>query len=224
MAIRRQRVSVAAQQSLHFAFADARTASVKIVWPSGLHQHFTSLAPGFRYDFEEGSSAYKTQPLLQRRKDVITVQTKLEPDNLPAPSATWLLEPIPLPDSHRGPGFVCLYTGSRPTGLESLPLEVVDLSTAAADVPATYALFCRYLFEYRAIGLRPPLLLLVDAEGRAHKIYFEIPPAANLKIDLQLMKSPDRQRLALPFAGLYFYPQHRNYFKFGAAFYWAWLP
>jgi len=90
-------------------------------------------------------------------------------------------------------------------------------------VAASYAVFSRYLFEYRA-GLRLPTLLLVDAQSRANRIYFSIPSAEILRADLQRLAEPDRERLALPFAGRYYTKPHRSYYKMGAAFYWAGYP
>ena len=137
--------------------------------------------------------------------------------------AAWLLEPVPLPDRRKGPGFVLLTGGKGPAAPAGVPCETVDLSREPAETAACYAVFRRYLFDYRA-GLTVPMLLLVDAQGHAHKVYPDVPDAGTLGRDLRLMDRPDRARLALPFAGRYFVEPHRNYFRLGAAFYWSGYP
>ena len=86
---------------------------------------------------------------------------------------------------------------------------------------AAYSLFRRYLFEYRK-DLSLPLVLLVDSESRARKVYADIPSAAQMRGDLA--RIAQSHTLALPFAGKYYLSPRRNYFKLGAAFYWAGYP
>src|SRR5207245_9907868 len=80
------------------------------------------------------------------------------------------------------------------------PSEIVTLSLhdalpiltrESADTAACYGVFRRYLFDYRA-ELTLPLLLLVDAQGRAHKIYPGLPGAESLRRDLRFLQDPDR--------------------------------
>src|SRR5262249_6937584 len=80
----------------------------------------------------------------------------------------------------------------------------------AADRAARYAIFVRYLFDVRA-DLKLPVWFLVDAQNRAHKIYFA-PPNQE---DLRRMVSGER----LPFAGRYYTAPKRNYSALGAAFF-----
>ncbi len=96
-------------------------------------------------------------------------------------------------------------------------LTAVDLRSEEEDVAAAYSLFRRYLFEYRA-ELALPLMFLLDSDSRARKVYATIPDAASLKADLAQAAAP------LPFAGKYYRQPRRNYFKLGAAFYWAGYP
>ena len=98
---------------------------------------------------------------------------------------------------------------------------LVDLKIEKDDVAAAYSLFRRYLFEYRK-DLSLPLVLLVDGESRARKVYANIPSAAEMRGDLA--RIDQSHALALPFPGKYYLNPRRNYFKLGAAFYWAGYP
>jgi Flp pilus assembly protein TadD len=100
---------------------------------------------------------------------------------------------------------------------------VIDLSSAPEEVAAWYAVFRRYLFDYRT-GLVLPMVLLIDDRSRAHRIYPSIPSETELQSDLALMRAPDRAALALPFPGRYNQPPSRNYFRHGAAFFHAGYP
>ncbi len=95
------------------------------------------------------------------------------------------------------------------------------MQAAKADAAAGYALFRRYLFEYRT-DLQLPLVLLVDGESRARKVYAEVPTAAEMRADLA--RIGQSRALALPFPGKYYLEPRRNYFMLGAAFYWAGYP
>jgi tetratricopeptide (TPR) repeat protein len=79
------------------------------------------------------------------------------------------------------------------------------------------------LFELRT-DLELPLLLLIDGQSRAHKIYAELPAADVMQTDLRTLRAGRSAELALPFPGRYYARPHRNYFKLGAAFYWAGYP
>jgi tetratricopeptide (TPR) repeat protein len=137
---------------------------------------------------------------------------------------TWLLEPVPTPDRRmpaRTAGFVLLHGGEGPKMPAGVPAASIDLKVEKEDVAAAYSLFQRYLFEYRR-DLSLPLVLLVDGESRARKVYANIPPAAQMRADLA--RIDQSHALALPFAGKYYLTPRRNYFKLGAAFYWAGYP
>src|SRR5205807_8459702 len=80
-------------------------------------------------------------------------------DNQPRLEHAWLLQPVPLPESRKGPGFLCLFAGAKPAAPSGIPFEAVDLAGAPPDVAACYGLFRMYLFDYR-VALTLPLLLL----------------------------------------------------------------
>ncbi|MEO7142349.1 MAG: tetratricopeptide repeat protein, partial [Bryobacteraceae bacterium] len=182
-------------KQLHFGLKEAAARRVGIVWPSGATQEFTNLAAGFRYAIVEGSEEAATTAF--RPREAIE-SPPVAGDNELRSADTWLLEPVPLPDKGVGPGIV----------------KVTD--TLPPDTLAGYALFRRYLFDWRS-DLELPLWLLVDGRGRAHKVYFS-EPFGHDSIE------GDRQRLALPFPGTYYSQPRRNYFRLGAAFYWAGYP
>ncbi len=205
---------------LHIGLGEADEAPVTIVWPSGEHQAFPSLRAGFHYRIVESSNQVESTPFAVR-PPITSPPTKSE--NAAAFASTWLYEPVPLPEKHSGLGFLLLTNGTSVPNLAGFPVETIDLSRAAPDIAAQYAIFHRYLFELRA-ELALPLLILIDDRGCAHKIYAEIPPAAELKADLQALRAGPRPERALPFPGRYYLPPRRNYFKLGAAFYWAGYP
>ena len=91
---------------------------------------------------------------------------------------TWLWEPVPLPEKRRGPALLVLHAG-EPLPSLPVPLESLDLRQARPDLVAAYAIFRRYLFDYR-VDLETPLWLLIDAEGRVRKIYAQAPGAATI--------------------------------------------
>ncbi len=207
---------------VHFGMGEAQAADTIVIrWPSGSVQTFKGLPAGFRYQIEENSNELARIPF----GDAAHLKSKpaLRADNQPKIEPTWLLEPVPLPEPGRGPGFLCLFSGTPPDLPPLLPFQRLDLGSAEPDLGAWYALFRMYLFDYRA-ELTLPLLLLIDDLGRAHKIYPEIPQASILRADLEKLRTGDRLRLGLPFAGDYYTAPERNYFRLGAAFYWSGYP
>jgi tetratricopeptide (TPR) repeat protein len=117
-----------------------------------------------------------------------------------------------------------LLTADSKIGLPSgVPGQVLDLNRESPDVAASYALFRRYLFDYRT-DLLLPMLILIDELGLAHKVYPAVPSASRLMEDLRLSKAKDAQRLAFPFPGQYYTEPQRNNFRLGAAFFWAGYP
>ncbi len=207
---------------MHFGLGEAKAADkVVIRWPSGLVQRFEGLAAGYRYQIEEGSDkiqaiAYSPRPRLPSGFSVAV-------ENAPRLEPVWLLEPVPSPVGRSSPGFIYLCAGADAGLRTSLPFETIDLSRAPADLVACYALFRMYLFDYRA-ALTTPLVLLVDAEARVHKVYPTLPAPEVLRADLERLHTGDRMRLALPFSGRFYTTYGRNYFRLGAAFYWAGYP
>ncbi len=208
---------------LHFGLGESSAAQrLRVRWPSGAVQEFENLAAGFRYEITEGTRALKSTPFLTRAA-ASGPAPALRGENQPRLESAWLLEPVRLPEERRGPGFISLVAGEKPSSPAGIPFQTIDLAREAPDVAAQYAILQRYLFDYRT-GLNLPLLLLIDEKGRAHKLYSRIPPVAALREDLARLQDPERPKLALPFPGRYYFPRRRNVFQMGSAFYWAGYP
>ena len=208
-------------KKLHFGLAGQPLAHVKITWPSGAVEEASGLEPGYAYTIVEGSSERPRQAFRPRRELPASV---LRGKNDPQFGDTWLLEPVPTPDSRTAKGeagFIVLHAGERPKMPPGLPVRWIDLKIEKDDVAASYSLFRRYLFEYRA-DLSLPLVLLVDDGGRARKVYADVPSPEAMRRDLA--RIGQSHALALPFPGKYYLNPRRNYFKLGAAFYWAGYP
>lgn len=206
---------------VHFGLGDATgVKKLFIQWPSGARQEFENLAAGYRYDITEGSTEIRKQAFAARGPNPPDT-APLIADNQPRTHDTWLLEPVPLPDKRTGPGLLYIGEGERPP--LSANVTAIDLRREPPDVVAGYALFRRYLLDWRA-ELNLPLVLLIDDQSRVHKLYAAAPDAAALAADLERMRDPNRRRWALPFPGDYVGVPRRNSYKLGAAFYWAGYP
>jgi tetratricopeptide (TPR) repeat protein len=205
-------------KKLHFGLAGRPGADVKITWPAGTRQELSGLEPGYAYTIVEGSGEPVRAPFRARKPlPASAIQGKNDAEF----GETWLLEPVPTPGrliSRDTPSFVILYAGDRPNIPSDVPADLLDLKAAKDDVAAACSLFRRYLFEYRT-ELSLPLVLLIDSEGRARKVYADLPPPAQMRADLARVEQS--RALALPFPGKYYLEPRRNYFKLGAAFYWA---
>jgi Flp pilus assembly protein TadD len=201
---------------LHFGVGNKQSAKVKIFWPSGAKQELADLEPGYSYVVTEGEAHPARSPLRPRRPLPTSPIAGL---NQAEYGDSWLLEPAPLPDQRRR-GFLVLYAGARPDFPAGVPVEFVDVN--AGDLAAVYAVFHRYLFEYRG-PFSLPLVLLVDDTSGARKVYANIPDRETLMEDLANI---DRfGELGLPFPGRYYKGVHRrNFYKFAAALYWAGYP
>ncbi len=183
-------------KKLHFGLgSNGSTATVKITWPSGYEQEFSSLEPGFEYSIEEGSSELRRTPL-ERRVIFSEHNREVQADNRSRLEDTWFWEPIPLPDRRPGPGLLTITDQESP------------------DTLALYSIFRRYLFEWRS-ELTLPLYLLLDGEGRARKIYATLPSKLQLQSDLAATQKP------FPLGGYYLAQPHRDFFKIGAALLWS---
>jgi len=201
---------------LYFGLDEAeRAETVTVLWPSGARQVFRGLAAGFRYRLVEGAAEYERFPLQPRQPPPAAAPAEGSNDLVFEPA--WLIEPVPLPEERPRAGFLYLTDGDPPVAPAGVPFETIDLRKAPEEQAAAYAIFRRYLFDYRA-PLRPPLLLLADERSRVHKVYPAVPPAEELKRDLEQINSPERLRLALPFEGWYDAPPSRNHFRMGSAF------
>ena len=206
-------------KTLHFGLGTAERAEKAIIhWPSGVTQEFHDLDAGFRYRVTEGTSQLRPETFAARRE--WKPAPLITPDNSPPFEETWLLLPVPIPEQRRGPGFVLLTADGKIKLPAGVPGEALDLSRESADVAASYSLFRRYLFDYRA-ELQLPMLILIDGLGQAHKLYPAVPSEKRLMDDFRLLEAKDRQQLSLPFHGKYYTEPQRNYFRLGAAFFWA---
>lgn len=209
-------------KTLHFGLGDASHADrIAIDWPSGLRQEFRNFEAGFRYHITEGNNQPRREAFAPRQP--LPPAPPISPDNRPAFEETWLLLPVPIPEQKRGPGFLLLTAGGSVELPPGIPGEVRDLSRESPDVAAGYALFRRYLFDYRT-DLLLPMLILIDERGLAHKVYPGVPAEGRLREDLHSLQEPDRVRLALPFPGRYYAQPRRNHFRLGSAFFWAGYP
>lgn len=199
-------------KTLYFGLAGQVSGTAKITWPGGLVQVVEGLKPGFRYRITEGSDEPVSVPLKGR---AVYGGGTVVPENRPESGDSWLLEPIPLPirQERSEAGFLTLHAGGVGKG--------VDLSRESADTVAAYSLLRRYIFEYRS-DLALPLTMLLDAQGRVRKVYATTPSPEAMRKDLT--RIGDSRTLALPFPGRFYAEPHRNYFKLGAAFYWAGYP
>ena len=185
---------------LHLGLGEATAArKLTVRWPSNAVETFENLGAERRYRIVEGKGIVHSAPLGPASK--LPPPRKFESRNDSARSATWLLEPVPLPEQRSGPGFLTIS------------------SADPAERQAWYELFQRYLLDYRG-PLSLPLTLLVDDRSRAHKIYFEAPDEETKPADLAAL-GKDRVGLALPFAGRAIDGFSRSYFRHGAAFYQA---
>ncbi len=233
---------------LHFGLGKSKQAkTVTVRWPGGETETLANLKANHHYKVQQGKGIIATQPIQpsqtaqpaqpiqsRTRKGALNdtasakaQQPTIAPESTDQPNngstESWLLEPVPLPQKHSGPGFICLAAAALETTPRSVPFDVIRLDQQPPDVAAWYAIFRRYLFDYRG-PLTVPTLLLIDERSRAHKVYFSIPEEPDLKRDLERMRDPDRAALALPFAGRYYHPPSRNYFRHGAAFFHAGYP
>lgn len=170
-------------KTIYFGMGEQTAAGVKIVWPSGLEQDLGELTAGAVYHVTEG-----TAPERRPFAKAAPIEPREAPaDNTPRLQDTWLVEPLPLPEAQTGPGLFVL-------------------REARGDRLATFTLFRRYLFEYRA-PLELPLSLLLNAKGQAVKIYAHPPEASQVAADLARMRSTRPPAV----------PGRREFYKFGAA-------
>jgi tetratricopeptide (TPR) repeat protein len=199
---------------MHFGLGDhERAEKVRVHWPSGEVQQLPPLDAGFLYEVVEGSAQVRSKPLRPRLE--LPADVSFPVDNRSRLETTWFWEPVPLPEKRRGSGLLAVHAGEP---LPQLPvtLDVLDLRQAHPDVAAAYAIFRRYLFDYR-VDLETPLWLLIDAESRVRKIYAEAPSPATAQADVRLLDAPLPDLLGLPFGGFFIGRPTRDYYKIGGA-------
>jgi len=199
---------------MHFGLGErVRAGKVRIQWPSGDVQELPPLAAGFLHEVTEGSPEIRSRPL--RPQVEFPADVPFPVDNRSRLQTTWLWEPVPLPEKRRGPMLLAVHAG-EPLPRFSVPQEELDLRQAPADLAAAYAIFYRYLFDYRE-ELETPFWLLVDAESRVRKIYAEAPSASIAQADVRSLDRPLPDSRGLPFAGFFIGRPTRDYFKIGGA-------
>jgi Flp pilus assembly protein TadD len=205
---------------LHFGLGDkARAEKVRVTWPSGHVQDLPPLDAGFLYQITEESAHPPVAQALKPAASRLVSTQDFAVDNRARPFTTWLWEPVPLPEQRKGPALLVLHAGESAPQY-SIPTQALDLRTAPADLVAAYAIFRRYLFDYR-VDLATPLWLLIDTAGRVRKIYAESPDAPTLQADLRTVDGAVPDRRALPFEGVYHGQPARDYFKIGGALWMA---
>ena len=199
---------------MHFGLGDKERAErVRIQWPSGAIQELPPLAAGFLHEITEGSSDIKSRPLLARTE--LPGNAAFPADNRSRLQTTWFWEPVPLPEKRKGPALLVVHAGERLPTLP-VPLQSLDLRQANPDIAAGYAIFRRYLFDYR-VDLETPLWFLIDAEGRVRKIYADAPNANEAQADLRSLNVPLPDRRGLPFDGFFVGRPVRDFYKIGGA-------
>ncbi|MBS1874321.1 MAG: VCBS repeat-containing protein [Acidobacteria bacterium] len=199
---------------LYFGLGDETVArDVRVRWPSGDTQTFPPLKAGFLYEITEGVAEPKATPL-RPRKD-LPDNISFTVDNLARLHSTWFWEPVPLPEKRRGPALLYIHAG-EPAPNIATPFDSLDLRKASDELAAGYAIFRRYLFDYR-VDLQTPIWLLIDAESRARKIYAEPPSAAVAQADLHSLDGPLPDPRGVPLEGRFTGHPRRDYYKFGGA-------
>ncbi len=178
-----------------FGLDEATTAKrIEVKWPSGKEQTFRDLGSGQTVRITEGSDKIEQRPFAKPGP----LQTRtVEADNAMRLEDTWFVEPIPLPETQRGPGLFLLQEHS-----------------VSPERREQYEIFRRYLFDWRT-SIQFPLALLLDKNGHAVKIYGSVPSDRQVRADMNATPAP------LPFRGFYIGQPQRDFFKFGAAYLWA---
>jgi tetratricopeptide (TPR) repeat protein len=187
---------------LIFGLGEEKTAKrVQVKWPSGAEQEFHNLAAGQIIRITENSEKLEARAYAKRKM----LQTRaVEADNGMRLHDTWFVEPIPLPESQRGPGLL-----------------VLNERSLSAERREQYEIFRRYLFDWRTT-IQFPLALLLDQKGYAAKVYARVP--SQNEVDADLRQLANGAAAALPFEGSYVGKPYRDFFKFGAAYLWSGYP
>jgi Flp pilus assembly protein TadD len=202
---------------LIFGLGDLQAASVvKVKWPSGLEQEWTNLAAGGTHVLTEGVAATASKPFLPRQPLVAAPVRGINRQQL---HDTWLMEPIPLPETVKGARLLVLCDHATQAAAAPRWAKVLDFSAEPPARRELYEIFRRYWFDWRA-PLATPAALLLNADGEAVKIYNHVPSDAEASADRDSAAGTAQDR-SLPFRGTYFKTPSRDFFKFGAAFLWA---
>ncbi len=162
---------------------------VRIEWPSGARQELTDLQAGHTYTITESDAQCGSRPFRAARA---LAARPVHGDNSLRLEDTWLMEPVPLPETKRGGAGLFVLRDKR----------------------EEYEIFRRYLFDWRT-ALETPFYLLLNQDGEAIKVYGKAPSSEQVTADMA------RPGKALPFPGFYAGNPHRDFFKFGAAYLWS---
>lgn len=201
-------------KTVYFGLRDrTRAEKVRIVWPSGLLQDLGSRETGFLYRVTEGDANVRSEKFRSRSDWPASLEIAV--DNEAKLRTAWLWEPVPLPERRTGPALLVLHAGEMVPKL-NVAVQEIDLRTAPAEVAAGYAIFRRYLFEYRS-NLETPFWMLIDREGRLRKTYEGTPGVAEARADLASLAVPLPDARGLPLDGEYVHVPRRDYYKFGGA-------
>ncbi|MGA8596611.1 MAG: FG-GAP-like repeat-containing protein [Bryobacteraceae bacterium] len=188
---------------------------VRLVWPSGASEEFGPLDPGYIYAITEGSKRVTSKPFSASKP---IKEKAFNTDNTPRLHTTWFMDPLPLPEPVSGPALLILKGAESAAAVAGVPLKVIDLSDARSGQNTSWTIFRRYLFDYRQ-DLKTPLCLLINVDGKAAKVYADVPRTEEVKADLNALRASAMPN-SLPFPGAYHNAPHRDYFKFAAALLW----
>ncbi len=207
---------------LHFGLGERAAArKVSILWPSSGRQELEGLEAGFRYHIREGDDAVARVPV-EPAAAPRDAGAAVPSENRLVFEPTWFFDSVPLP-VEVDDGLLVLTDGGSPRPPAGVPHTAIDLSEASGEQVAAFAIFRRYLFDYRA-DLELPIALLVRS-GAMRKIYPSVPDEAELREDIEAIRAGRSPRaLALPFAGRYYGRPARRHFRMGFAFMQAGYP
>ncbi len=198
-------------QEVFFGLGDTNDpVDALIHWPSGLVQQLRGLPVNHRVWVQEGAEPSRIEPF--KRYEPPPPVEPFDVAALAAKLGTWLLVPVPAPDS--------LSTG-KPRILKLTYDPARRAINVSDDVAALYNILYRYLFD-RHRDLTLPASFLIDAQGDIVNVYQGPVDARTFTDDMTQIPSTPEQRLAkaLPFSGnAATYEFGRNNLSLGSAFF-----
>ena len=216
-------------KTLLFGLGDREEVKrVRIVWPSGAVQDLAHLNAGEVHFVTEGEASVVSVAMRVPRS---LASLPVTVDNTLALRDTVFVEPMPLPEKVAGPALLVVTAGEPAVRLDGVRVETLDLGAGETDRRRIWEIFRRYLFDWRA-ELVTPLCLLVDGDGRARKVYGQVPTAEQAAEDLCALAndcSAGKTRSAAkpykgPFEGFWVRELRRDFYKHGAAYLWSGYP
>jgi tetratricopeptide (TPR) repeat protein len=194
------------------------TASIR--WPSGLVQELKGLPIDHRVWVDEGVAPSRLEPF--KKATPFPPSKPQAAESLPATIETWLLAPVPAPDTSlpRGEPLHLQLAFDRDRQMMTVIANDRRI-TATDDIAGIYNVLYRYLFD-RHRDLMLPTSYLIDAQGAIVKVYQgEVDPRL-VADDLKRIPQTTEQRLAkgLPFPGnAETYEFGRNNLSLGSSFF-----